>query len=275
MDALVHRRRASEGTVLFSKGKSFHGAAAHLKDGGLLVIAADQRAGGSGTVTPFLGRVSSCLPLPEVLHRRTGAAVFSLSMKTAGLGKWRIRVKEVPDRPLKTAAVMRAIGEALAESPEDGFWFHRRWRLDSPPLCFRFRKVGGPVPGGTKPVRLLATLPPDPEEALPVCALLNECFPETEVTVLFSEEASVSGLPEGARSLVHQDGATPEALAGLVTRHDKALESPLEIFLNLSDDPVYKSLQRFLALPSRNKPAGTATVSFLRAMGAPADDPGK
>lgn len=129
MDALVKRRRQASGTQLFAKKEGFTDALNLLRTGGALGILADQHAGNSGELCPFFGRLTSCSPLPSLLQRRTGAAVFHAAVIRTASARWKVTIFPHAESPVSTASIMRGIETTLNLSPADGFWFHERWKM--------------------------------------------------------------------------------------------------------------------------------------------------
>jgi KDO2-lipid IV(A) lauroyltransferase len=113
---------------MFSKRDSLHHITSFLKDGGLIGILADQRAGMQGMVSPFFGRLTRSSPLPHLLIRRCGSTAIAVSLRTLRPGKWSVRYHSV-DAPADTAACMAAVERAMRESPVDVFWFQDRWKM--------------------------------------------------------------------------------------------------------------------------------------------------
>lgn len=131
MNARVSAARARLGVRLFSKDENPLGMAGFLRRGGVLGVLADQRAGVSGELVPFFGRLASCTPIPAILARRTGAAVVGVSLRTVGPGRWEMGFHAVEAGEPTTGAVMRLLERMMRESPEDVFWLQDRWRNHS------------------------------------------------------------------------------------------------------------------------------------------------
>lgn len=130
MNRMQRKRRQQSGTELFSKNESFTRACKLLRDGGMLGILSDQNAGRSGCLAAFFGRPTSCSPLPELLQRRTGAAMFYISMCRDAPAHWHIHITQHPEsEPCTTRHIMHRVEKALLLSPVDGFWMHDRWKL--------------------------------------------------------------------------------------------------------------------------------------------------
>lgn len=129
VDGLVKKRRQDSGTKLFAKKEGFAEAIQLLRSGGALGILSDQHAGNSGELCPFYGRLTSCSPLPSLLQRRTGAAVFHAAVMRTGPARWKVKIFRHSENPVSTASIMRGIEATINLSPADGFWFHERWKL--------------------------------------------------------------------------------------------------------------------------------------------------
>jgi hypothetical protein len=101
----------------------------------MLGILADQHAGRTGSRATFFGRPTSCSPLAEVLHRRTGAAIFYIAVFRDAPAHWHIKISpHSSDAPMDTPHIMAGIEKSLSLSPADGFWFHDRWKQYKPAL---------------------------------------------------------------------------------------------------------------------------------------------
>jgi Kdo2-lipid IVA lauroyltransferase/acyltransferase len=128
LDARVLAQREAEGCRLFSKRDSFHQATGFLRQGGILGILADQRAGPQGELVRFFGRLTRASPLPGLLARRSKVGVLALSLVTVSPGKWRGRYHPLAG-PISTTSCMAAIEEAIKSSPLDYFWLQERWKV--------------------------------------------------------------------------------------------------------------------------------------------------
>ncbi|NIP98515.1 MAG: lysophospholipid acyltransferase family protein, partial [Akkermansiaceae bacterium] len=79
-DRIIADRRRRRGMTLFAKKDAIRGPAAFLRQGGIVNILSDQRAGRAGALCPLYGRLMSVTPLPSILQRRTGCEVIGLSV---------------------------------------------------------------------------------------------------------------------------------------------------------------------------------------------------
>ena len=165
MNRMTKMRRTSSGTKLFSNKEGFSQACAHLRIGGLLGILADQNAGNSGIRMPFFGRNTSCTPLLEILHKRTGAVIFYVSMTKTGSAHWHVDLRRHPDHePYDTTSIMRGIETSLSTSRSDGFWLHNRWKLNvKQPFLVRQTRTSKTKNLQTKPWQIVIVLSSDPE----------------------------------------------------------------------------------------------------------------
>jgi|GEM_PF-652957 len=181
LDRVVTRRRQVKGTALFAKRSSLHGAIALLREGGILGILSDQRAGAHGVMCPLFGRLFSVTPLAALLHRRTGAAVLGFSMRTTAPGKWVVRIHHPPvgkNNRITPAHVAALLEDIMRRSVPDVFWLTDLWRfsrrsplaLDSKqgPLVITKRR-NEPL----QPLRVLIRTPDHPEEARPTLPALQ------------------------------------------------------------------------------------------------------
>ncbi len=126
LNALVERRRKRRGTRLFSKGTSLHTLTAHLREGNLIAVLADQRVGRQGKICDFFGLPTDCSPLPSLLARRAGSALLAIHCETVAPARWKLVLSSVPGTD--TAACMQSLEAAWRASPADVFWFQDRWK---------------------------------------------------------------------------------------------------------------------------------------------------
>lgn len=136
IDNLVKRRREASGTQLFARKDSMPDALQLIRDGGILGILADQRAGKAGIITPFFGRLTSFAPLPDIYKRRTKCGIISLSIESVSPGHWKATYKAeaTKETKLNTADIAGIIERLMNVSPADCFWMQDRWKLERKPL---------------------------------------------------------------------------------------------------------------------------------------------
>jgi lauroyl/myristoyl acyltransferase len=164
MNHVIKMRRARSGTKLFSNKDGFTQACSHLRIGGLLGILADQNAGNSGIRMPFFGRNTSCSPLLEILHKRTGAAIFYVSMARVDRARWQVTLRKHLQDEYDTSSIMRGIETSLNSSRCDGFWFHNRWKLSvKQPFLVRQTRTSRTTHSQNKPWQIVIVLSNDPK----------------------------------------------------------------------------------------------------------------
>ncbi|MCW1883611.1 lysophospholipid acyltransferase family protein [Luteolibacter flavescens] len=237
LDELTVQRRTQQGAVLFDKHDGFNGPAALLREGGVVTVMTDQRAGGHGELCPFFGRLSSCTPLPALLARRTGAAMVTLSVFCVGTGRWRLKVRPVPDKA-RTPEVLTHLETAMRDRLTDVFWFHDRWRIDRVrPLCFFTKQVPTEAARtATVPTRLAVTLPAGRPDAVEVLHELLELRPDLRIDVL--DSGDLPALPDDPRIVRFPwDREGPEIHAGAVVEQCGASHpAPLDFVLLLGGE---------------------------------------
>lgn len=234
IDELVRKRREQQGAVTFGRESGFHGPAGFIRSGGAVTIMTDQRAGGAGEVCPFFGKLSNCTPLPALLARRADGAMVSLSLSTVSLGRWRLRVRQLPDRST-TPQIMAALETAMRDSLPDVFWFHDRWRTDrTRPLSFYVKAIReAQAHAATVPFRVLLTLPDGTPEASAIIDRMLELRPDLRIDVLHRGHV----LPNDPR--VHDAGANkPSAALSTIQQIDRAHAAPLDAAILLDSDAV-------------------------------------
>ncbi|MBZ5588708.1 MAG: lysophospholipid acyltransferase family protein [Acidobacteriia bacterium] len=108
-----------------------------LREGRAIVMVADHRAGRTGVLAPFLGRVASTLPLPGTIAARYGTPTLVMSGHRLPDSRHLVAISRLalPDlqgdeeayRTAVTAAINDALGKVIRACPEQYFWYHRRW----------------------------------------------------------------------------------------------------------------------------------------------------
>lgn len=275
LDQLIVERRTRQGAVLFSKYDGFHKPAALLRDGGLVTVLIDQRAGRHGELCPFFGRLSSCTPLPGLLARRTKAGMVTFSVNTVATGRWRLTIRPVPEKA-QTAEIIRHLELGMRDGLTDVFWFHDRWRLDAfRPLAFYTKETPTTDAAAlaTSPTRLVATLPPHDPAAVECLAALLELRPDARIDVLDPGDLAV--LPNDPRIVAHSwDRSMPnEQLTGLLERCDASHPAPLDFALLLDGDVGLAHAAKRLGLRAIHG-AGVAGKPWTRNHPVPTDAAG-
>ncbi|OYV06179.1 MAG: hypothetical protein CFE26_07740 [Verrucomicrobiales bacterium VVV1] len=251
LDRLTVERRTQQGAMVFNKHDGFNGPAGLLRSGGVVSIMTDQRAGGHGELCPFFGRLSSCTPLPALLARRTRAAIVTLSITSLQPGRWRLRVRPVPDGA-RTPEVLHHLETAMRDELTDVFWFHDRWRIDrTRPLSF-YTKDSPTEPArlATVPTRLIATLPPGNPDSVETLRRILEIRPDARIDVL--DPGDLPTLPDDERIVATpwDREAPPEHLDGLLKRIDESHPAPLDFALLLDGNADLAKASKALGLRS-------------------------
>lgn len=123
-----------------------------LREGRVVVFAADQHAGRSGLWVPFFGRPASTYRGPALMALRTGAPMFlsvpvRLPDDTYDVGLVPIDTTPSGDMDADvrrvTAEYTRRLEEAVRAHPGQYLWHHRRWR--TPPAAREEQQIGRTV----------------------------------------------------------------------------------------------------------------------------------
>jgi lauroyl/myristoyl acyltransferase len=286
MNRMTMRRRRRSGTRLFSNKEGFNQAAPLLRSGGMLGILADQHAGRSGSLTPFFGRPTSCSPLVELLHRRTGAAVFYLAVKRVHRAHWHISIKaHPPETNVTTDAVMHGLEVALSTSPCDGFWFHDRWKMPNKrPFSTRQSRQSHSQSRITKPWRFVIISSSQPKiaaAARPAIEYLIHQLPHAEFEIINLTPALV--MPHARFHTI----AANHDWANELKRIDESKSYPLDLVVYFCDRDEITDAHKKVFIPQAiglssggnrlldiNIPAPLASLTdpqtwwhFLRALG--------
>jgi len=134
LDEWFKAEREGQGTRLFSRRDGFHKPVDFLRSGGMLGILSDQKMR-EGPKVPYFGVVAPTSPVAGLFQRRSGAAVLAVSVETLGRAKWKISVHPVEwpevlapkDRETPARVCNAAVEQAVARSPLDAFWLHKRF----------------------------------------------------------------------------------------------------------------------------------------------------
>lgn len=242
LDALIKRRREQSGTVLLARERVFHQSAQLLREGGVLGILADQHAGKTGARAAFFGKITSCSPLPLLLHQRTGAPIFFASVRRDAPAHWVVRLQAHDPGPVSTASIMGGVQAALALSAADGFWLHDRWKIHRrSPLAIRQDRGDSAVGDGFSE-RIVLQLSADPAlhaAAQPAVNALIRSRPDCRFIVL-SPQAQPAEL-RGLASLQWRESNPADLLSNLAAL-DAVLAEPLDLLLVL--DPAIPGSHR-------------------------------
>ena len=201
IDEDVRRKRARTGIELFDRSQGFHKAIELLRSGGVIGILGDQHAGDHGVWTPFFGRLASTSPLPGLLAKRTGAAVFAAAVHTEGPARWRMvftpRIDLQGDSVNAiTSKANATIEQQIRKAPEDWFWVHNRWKTPKPHfLLTNYRRgvyVAPEMPAkDLKPFRILirgSNWLGDSIISMPAVRAIKAGRPDAHITVVAPEK---------------------------------------------------------------------------------------
>jgi heptosyltransferase II len=155
LDHHLRKTRARSGTTLFDRYDDLLKCVRFLREGGVVGILIDQRAGRAGVWMPLFGRLASSSTLAATLSIRTGTPVLPIAIETCGRAKWKMIISDPVFPPedgeteLFTAKINRLLEEMVRRSPADWLWAHNRWKENRPALLF------------TRDQRRRVFLPPD------------------------------------------------------------------------------------------------------------------
>ncbi|MBK1827494.1 lysophospholipid acyltransferase family protein [Haloferula rosea] len=251
MDEFTRQRRTADGALLFSRKDGFHAPASLLREGGALVVLADQRAGASGVPLPFFGKLTTCSPLPHLMARRSKSSVAILGIVTTGPARWRLEMTPVPDGG-GTEAIMSQLEQAMRRSLTDVFWFHDRWRTDSARPLSLFTKTDPAVArSATVPLRLILSTPPEADEH-GVNRFMTEMLglrPDLRIERLAPKNAS----SPDSRVILHDWDPTtpPEQSIGLIKRIDATYRTPIDAVILLGSELPLAKAAKTLGIRSR------------------------
>lgn len=133
-DDYVAAQRKEYNCEMFPKSTPLGTLSTFIREGGVMGILADQRSGRKKNNRPFFGEDSARSKLPAVLHLRTGAPLFTLSVYSLTPARWTIDILpiELPEQKLTTDDVVEHITMGYQRNFSahllDVFWLHRYWK---------------------------------------------------------------------------------------------------------------------------------------------------
>jgi KDO2-lipid IV(A) lauroyltransferase len=139
LDRLVTRLRTAHGPRLLPRDADARRVRRLLREGAVVVVAADQQPRGRRVAGTFLGRPAWIPTGPALLARAADVPIVPMVVRRSGPGRHELRVGQpIPldrrmPRPEAVAAAARAASGALERFVEDdleqwGSWFHERWK---------------------------------------------------------------------------------------------------------------------------------------------------
>lgn len=241
--------RTQDGSQMFSKREGFHAPATFLREGGLLIVVADQRVGRAGIPMKFFGRLTSLSPLPALLARKAKARVFAAGISTHACAQWTLDFEEVPQGHHPNA-IANALENRISQAPADYLWMHDRWRIsERTPLSLPTKKSANFSVQTTKPLRILV-LSKHPVDLNQIKKLIEKA--ETEL------------LPLTFEKLLIDESATPEQLAGQLRQRDEEGTAPIELILLLEQNQLAEKAITLSKIPKYLSPReGENLSSFL------------
>jgi len=250
IDALIRRRRGSEGTELFSRRDGFFKPISHIKKGGSLGILADQHAGNHGIAVPFFGKLTSMTNLPAIIHRRTGAAIVPISMASTTPGHWKVTVHPPIDIPADqkantvfiTGLCAKAYEKSMSDSPADVFWMHGYWKTRNK----RCLKISGLQKKKTGLQRSLATSPfriliftgdvapdcPDSSEMVEQLKRIRHYRPDLHLTTVGRHQL----LASAHHHIPFPETSSADQLAEKLKQYDLELDTPIDTTLDFTKE---------------------------------------
>ncbi len=122
-----------------------------LKNGEALAFLTDLRARWGGTIIQFLGHTTAAAPGMAKFAKQTGVPIIPITIRRVGWTRHRLtladpvfpdpEVGKVEDCVRITQEVFDIAERAIRETPEQWFWFNKRWILDPP----NFEKTKGRI----------------------------------------------------------------------------------------------------------------------------------
>lgn len=203
LDRHLRNTRAGSGTMLFDRYDDLLKCVRFLREGGVVGILIDQRAGRAGLWTPLFGRLASTSTLAATLSIRTRVPVLPIAIETCGRARWKINIfdpvfpPEEGQTELFTATINRLLEEMVRRSPADWLWAHNRWKPNRPELLFtrdqRRRVFLPPRFDRTRlvPFRFLIVSPDTPDAAaatIPAVRAIERGRPDAWLAVLTSAD---------------------------------------------------------------------------------------
>lgn len=198
LDAYLRRTRARSGTILFDRRADLLKCVQFLRDGGVVGVLVDQRAGHAGVWTPLFNRLTSSSTLAATLAIRTSAPVVPIAIYTSGRARWNLVFSEplwpmTDDAEELTAQINALLEQQIRRSPADWLWAHDRWRPNRPGFLFTRDQRRVFIPPDVERTKLvpfrILVVANDVETTLSALRTLKNGRPDTWLAVL-SEQAT-------------------------------------------------------------------------------------
>lgn len=201
VDAHVRKIRSRTGLQLFDRSEGFKPVIDFLRAKGGLGVLSDQHAGDNGLWAPLFGRLASTSPLPELLAKRSGSALFAAAVYTEGVARWKMVFTDEMVSAGESIEKLTARANAVLErqinvAPADWFWVHDRWKTPRPNFLLRKYKRGVYLPpemteDQLTPFRILirsSNWLGDAVMSVPAVRAIKRGRPDAHVTVLTSPD---------------------------------------------------------------------------------------
>ncbi len=142
-DAWINRMRAATGArTVLNDAHLLRGVIRHLREGRFMAILPDVRVRRGGIRVPFLNGVAYWGRGAAAFARQAGVAVYPVICRREGWTRHVLQTFEAiaPDPSLDedadveriTRRVAETLDRAILETPEQYFWYNKRWVLDPP-----------------------------------------------------------------------------------------------------------------------------------------------
>lgn len=140
VDKILEDSRASFGVDIIHTDSSLKDVFRNLRNGGFLVILADQHAPGESYVREFFGRPASIARGPALFSIRTGCPIVPLVLLRERYDRHVVLTAEhiyppnSGDEEADVEYIMnrytKFLETVIREHPEQWLWTHRRWKVD-------------------------------------------------------------------------------------------------------------------------------------------------
>lgn len=245
INQLLLQRREQDGSKLFSKKSGFHAPSTFVKEGGLLIVVADQKVGKQGEPCSFFGKSSSLSPLPALLARKAKAPVFAAGIETQRPGAWQVSLKALGMSP-ETGTTLSTLESLIRRSPADYLWLHDRWKLDNrTPLSMRCR-MGKKPPLTTTPLRLLIVTKGTIDDEVITRYLAQRRPNDFPLQPEVLQLADLEGESRDAspKNSFQTTATTAEQLASVLRKLDCAKPFPIELAILLESSAAHAPIHR-------------------------------
>lgn len=141
-DAMLAMRSSTGIPTLSRDSTPLKSIILRIKGGEALAFPTDLRARFGGTLIKFLDHTTAAAPGMAKFAKQTGVPIFPIIVRRVGWTRHRMVLSEPvrpdPDVPKAedcvrmTQEVFDVAEQAIRETPEQWFWFNKRWILDPP-----------------------------------------------------------------------------------------------------------------------------------------------